>query len=90
MSPRIDLFLHFHRVTENYRPRLFDYIHSFCNNFYNKIAHFLDKAPEITYFLVKYPLFYIPHLTISEFGIRISPLKAGLWGRNGFDGDKEA
>jgi hypothetical protein len=68
MSPKIDLYLRFHWVIENYRPGLFEYIHSVCKNFYNKIAHFLDKAPEITYFLIKYPLFYIPHLTISDFG----------------------
>ncbi len=27
---------------------------------------------------------------ISVLEFRISPLKAGVWGRNGFDGDKEA
>jgi hypothetical protein len=40
----------------------------------------LDKMAEITYFLDAKLFFYISLLTISDFGIRISPLKAGLMG----------
>ena len=55
--------------------------------------HCLDKPPEISYFLIKM-LFekanqaFLPQHSISfPHGFELS---AYLWGRNGFDGDKEA
>ena len=57
--------------------------------------HCLDKPLEISYFLIK--MFFekanqafLPQHSISSLTAFNFELSAYLWGRNGFDGDKEA
>jgi hypothetical protein len=42
----------------------------------------IDKLAVFTYFLITHPLFYIPHLMISDFEIRVSnfPAESGVNG----------